>query len=73
MHFRQIKGTEPLSGRNSHNFERHSNQWEKLKQKLHGHLAYYGITDNAEALERFHCCFVVFLGLHLYCWLPAKP
>jgi RNA-directed DNA polymerase len=28
-------------------------QWEKLKQKLHGHFAYYGITGNAEALERF--------------------
>jgi hypothetical protein len=28
-------------------------QWDKLKQKLHGHFAYYGITGNAEALERF--------------------
>jgi len=28
-------------------------QWVKLKQKLHGHFAYYGITGNAEALERF--------------------
>jgi RNA-directed DNA polymerase len=28
-------------------------QWLKLKQKLHGHFAYYGITGNAEALERF--------------------
>jgi RNA-directed DNA polymerase len=28
-------------------------QWEKLKQKLHGHFAYYGITGNGEALERF--------------------
>jgi RNA-directed DNA polymerase len=28
-------------------------QWEKLVQKLNGHFAYYGITGNAEALERF--------------------
>ena len=28
-------------------------QWDKLMQKLHGHFAYYGITGNAEALERF--------------------
>src|SRR5580704_14205915 len=26
------------------------NQWEKLKQKVHGHFAYYSITGNAEAL-----------------------
>jgi RNA-directed DNA polymerase len=28
-------------------------QWEKLTQKLQGHFAYYGITGNSEALERF--------------------
>ena len=28
-------------------------QWDKLKQKLLGHFAYYGITGNGEALERF--------------------
>ena len=29
-----------------------TDQWEKLVQKLNGHFAYYGITGNAEALER---------------------
>ena len=28
-------------------------QWDKLMQKLLGHFAYYGITGNAKALERF--------------------
>jgi hypothetical protein len=28
-------------------------QWEKLKQMLRGHFAYYGITGNGESLVRF--------------------
>jgi RNA-directed DNA polymerase len=28
-------------------------QCRKLRQKLHGHFGYYGITGNAEALQRF--------------------
>ena len=30
-------------------------QYETLVQKMRGHYAYYGITGNAAALNRFHC------------------
>jgi group II intron reverse transcriptase/maturase len=36
-----------------HRHEPLKEQWQTLVQKLHGHYAYFGITGNCEALDRF--------------------